>query len=104
MKNLFPIICTVLILVGGATGLIYFTQPETESESEFFKEVSIENLQEEVKDVASELLMDILKNHIWCKHNSLLTGMKNNRTLIGWWTTSVTDYEKTENEKWAFRL
>jgi len=57
MKNLFPIICTVLILVGGATGLIYFTQPETESESEFFKEVSIENLQEEIKDVASELLM-----------------------------------------------
>ena len=29
MKNLFPIICTVLILVGGATGLIYFTQPDS---------------------------------------------------------------------------
>lgn len=28
MRNLFPIICTVLILVGGASSLIYFTQPE----------------------------------------------------------------------------
>ena len=68
MKNLFPIICTVLILVGGATGLIYFTQPETESESEFFKEVSIENLQEEVKDVASELLM-LKHSKQQCKDN-----------------------------------
>lgn len=28
MKNLFPIICVVLILIGGAGSLIYFTQPE----------------------------------------------------------------------------
>lgn len=57
MKNLFPIMCAVLILIGGAGSVIYFNQPETETESESFKEVSIENLQEEVKDVASELLM-----------------------------------------------
>ena len=67
-KNLFPIICVVLILIGWATGLIYFTQPETESESEFFKEVSIENLQEEVKDVASELLM-LKHSKQQCKDN-----------------------------------
>lgn len=67
-KNLFPIICVVLILIGWATGLIYFTQPKTESESEFFKEVSIENLQEEVKDVASELLM-LKHSKQQCKDN-----------------------------------
>ena len=67
-KNLFQIICVVLILIGWATGLIYFTQPETESESEFFKEVSIENLQEEVKDVASELLM-LKHSKQQCKDN-----------------------------------
>lgn len=50
--------------------MIYFTQPKTESESEseFFKEVSIENLQEEVKDVASELLM-LKHSKQQCKDN-----------------------------------
>lgn len=56
-NKLFPAICIALILLWWAWALIYSSQPETESESEFFKEVTIENLQEEVKDVASELLM-----------------------------------------------
>lgn len=68
MNKLFPTICIVLILLWWAWALIYSSQPETESESEFFKEVSIENLQEEVKDVASELLM-LKHSKQQCKDN-----------------------------------
>lgn len=48
-KNLFPIICTVLILIGWATGLIYFTsKPEQEQCNQFCE---MEDLSLQLRDI-----------------------------------------------------
>lgn len=65
MKNLFPIICVVLILVWGASSLIYFTQPEEPVLSTAY---SLDEYKSEVEHVASELL-ELKWNKQQCKDN-----------------------------------
>lgn len=52
-KNLFPIICVVLILIGWATGLIYFAQPEEPVLSTTYSV-------DEVKPVAEHMVSELL--------------------------------------------
>lgn len=64
MQKLFPIICCVLILVWWAGSLMYFSSASTDSE--VTTTYSVEQLEDEVKEVASQLLL--LKHHKqWCK-------------------------------------
>lgn len=55
MKNLFPIICTVLILVGGAGSLIYFSSSSTE-EPVLSTTYSVDEMKFASEHMVSELL------------------------------------------------
>lgn len=55
-QRLFSIICCVLILIGGAGTLMYFTSPATE-ENKISTTYSVEELEKEIKEVSASLLL-----------------------------------------------
>lgn len=54
-QKLFPIICCILILIGWAGTLVYFTSPTIE-ESKVSTTYSVEELEKEIMEVSSSLL------------------------------------------------